>query len=348
MKKSIKKTMIVLIVILAALVALSSGLLFLNRPADRNDTTYVTVTIEDGSSTHGIAETLKEAKVIRSVNSYKIISKLWRYDGKYKAGQYALSPSMRASDIGKIIVSGAGSTNTITIPEGYTVDQIAKKLAEDGIVDEEKFKEALTKVDYSKFDFLKDAQSGEKHLEGYLFPDTYQVSVGADEEQIIITMLNQFDRVFTDKYKKRAKELGLSENEIIIVASIIEREAKTDEDRAKVASVIYNRIKAGMPLQMCSTVQYILGKQKEVLSIADTKIESPYNTYLHAGLPAGPICSPGKAAIKAALYPAETDYLYFVVSEKLDGSHNFSATYAQFEKDTAAYEKALKERDSKN
>ena len=119
------------------------------------------------------------------------------------------------------------------------------------------------------------------------------------------------------------------------------------EDRPKIASVIYNRLDDGMNLQMCSTVQYILGKAKPVLSVADTKIDSPYNTYIHSGLPKGPICSPGEASNKAALYPAKTDYMYFVVSEKLDGSHNFSKSYSKFEKDTRAYEKALAKKNKK-
>ena len=128
------------------------------------------------------------------------------------------------------------------------------------------------------------------------------------------------------------------------MSSIIEREAKIDSDRPLVSSVIYNRLKINMKLQMCSTVQYILGEPKETLTYKDIAIDDPYNTYLYAGLPPGPICSPGKASIEAALYPADTDYIYFVVSEKLDGSHNFSSNSADFEKDKAAYQAALKRR----
>ena len=159
-------------------------------------------------------------------------------------------------------------------------------------------------------------------------------------------MLNQFMEDAYDAYNYYYNEEPdgpagkYSLNEIIVIASIIERECKVDSERPLVASVIYNRLDKGMALQMCSTVQYVLGKQKEVLTIADTKIESPYNTYINAGLPPGPIASPGMAAIKAALAPADTDYLYFVVSEKLDGTSNFSATYDKFLKDKAAYDKA--------
>ncbi len=342
MKKAIKKALIVLAVIFGLIIGSSAVLLNLNKPLDRNNTALVDVTVEEGDSTDDIAQALLDAGVIKSTTKYKICSKIWKYDSNYKAGVYSFSPSMRCSDIAKIIVSGKETSNSFTVPEGSTIEQIADLLAKDGLADKKKFlKAAQDSSAYSSFEFLKDAQSGKNHLEGYLFPNTYQVAPGADEQQIITTMLNQFDTVFTDEYKARAKKLGYSENDIIIVASIIEKEAQVDSDRAKIASVIYNRLNDGMKLQMCSTVQYILGEAKPVLSVADTKIKSPYNTYLHAGLPKGPICSPGQASIKAALYPAKTDYMYFVVSDKLDGSHKFSKTYAKFEKDSAAYEKAL-------
>ena len=344
MKKSAKKALTILIVILLILIALSATLLIINRPKDRNDNTFVIVKIEAGSSTDDIARALHKKGVISSVSKYKLVSKLWRYDGKYKAGSFSVSPSMRSSDIAQTISKGVSSTKKFTIPEGYTLEQIAKKLDKEGIVNKDKFLDVARHGDFSKFSFLKGAQSGDNHLEGYLFPDTYAVDLDADETQIITTMLNQYDKVFTKKYRERAKELNLTENQIIIIASLIERESQYDGDRAKIASVIYNRIKAGMPLQIDATIQYALGKTKENLSIDDTKIDSPFNTYTNKGLPPGPICSPGKKSIKAALYPEDTDFLYYVVSEKLDGTHNFSKDYNQFLKDKDAYSKALAEK----
>lgn len=344
MKKSAKKALTILIVILLILIALSATLLIINRPKDRNDNTFVIVKIEAGSSTDDIARALHKKGVISSVSKYKLVSKLWRYDGKYKAGSFSVSPSMRSSDIAQTISKGVSSTKNFTIPEGYTLEQTAKKLDNEGIVNKDKFLDVARHGDFSKFSFLKGAQSGDNHLEGYLFPDTYAVDLDADETQIITTMLNQYDKVFTKKYRERAKELNLTENQIIIIASLIERESQYDGDRAKIASVIYNRIKAGMPLQIDATIQYALGKTKENLSIDDTKIDSPFNTYTNKGLPPGPICSPGKESIKAALYPEDTDFLYYVVSEKLDGTHNFSKDYNQFLKDKDAYSKALAEK----
>ena len=346
MKNAIKKALLILVIIFAVIIGSSALLSALNSPMDRTDHSYTMVTVKEGATTDDIAEALKDAGVIKSTTRYKICSKIWRYDGNYKAGVYSVSPSMSCSDIAKIVVSGKANVHTITIPEGYTIKQTAEALDKAGMCDKDAFLKAARNSSFKEFDFLDDAQSGKNHLEGYLFPSTYQIAVGASPEQIITTMLDQFDQEFTAKDKARAKKLGYSENDIIIIASIIEREAQTDDDRAKIASVIYNRLDKGMKLQMCSTVQYVLGKNKPILSIADTQKKSPYNTYLHKGLPKGPICSPGKKSIQAALYPDHTDYLYFVVSEKLDGSHNFSKTEAQFEKDSAAYAKALEKKNS--
>jgi len=338
--KNVIKVIILLIIVLGlgAYLAIMS----FNNPLNSEDTTYKTITIEQGLSTTGIAETLKEEGIINSVKNFKILSKLNGYDGEYQAGTYSLSPSMTPTEIGSVIVTGRVETYAFTIPEGLTIYQVADKLSEEGLINRDTFVTLLEEGDF-QFDFLETAQDNENRLEGFLFPDTYKIAYGASEEQIITTMLNQFDLIFTDEYKARADELGMTINEVITVASIVERECKHEEDRPRVASVIYNRLKKGMPLQMCSTVQYILGEQKTRLSTADTQIESPYNTYVNNGLPPGPIGSPGFSAIVAALYPANTDYLYFVVSEKLDGTHNFSSEYNDFLMHKARYNEALEE-----
>jgi UPF0755 protein len=237
-------------------------------------------------------------------------------------------------EIMKALVAGKAETVRFTIPEGYDIKRTSAKLTEDGLINAETF---AKEIETGKFDyeFLKDAPAGPNRLEGFLFPETYEIFANANEHDIIDKMLYQFNKVFTDEYYARAEELGMSVRDVITLASIIEREARVPEDRPVIASVFYNRLKIKMPLQSCATVQYILGEQKPVLSIKDTKIESPYNTYLHPGLPPGPIASPGADSIKAALYPADTDYLYFLA--KGDGSHAFSSTYEQFLKDKAKY-----------
>lgn len=345
MKKLMKNKLLfglVCILVIAAL-AFAGGLIYINsldKAYDSSKKDTVNITIESGSTTGDIGSLLEEKGIIESASAFKYFSKFKRYDSKYQAGNYALSPAMKLSEIADIIMSGKTNNMTLTIPEGYTIYQIADKLASEGLVDKEKFESLLAGGEFD-YDFLRGAQKGKNHLEGYLFPDTYAIEYNADERTIIETMLNQFDSIFTDEFKKQAKKMGRSINDIIVVASIIERECRVDEERGKVASVIYNRLKDTMPLQMCSTVQYVLGKQKETLTDADTRISSPYNTYINPGLPPGPICCPGLASIKAALYPEDTDYLYFVVSDKLDGTQKFSSDYNQFLKDKDAYYKAL-------
>ena len=342
-----KLLLVIVCAITVLLIAGIAALIYINgldKAYDSSKSDTINVTVEMGSTTEDIGTLLQEEGIIESSSDFKFFSKVKGYDGKYQAGTYALAPSMTLSEIAEIIISGKTNNITFTIPEGYTIYQMADKLSEEGIVDREKFVSLLTDGNFS-YDFLSDAQSGKNHLEGYLFPETYTVEFGADEETIINTMLNQFDTVFTEEFKARAEELGYSLNEIMVIASIIERETQVDEERGKVSSVIYNRLKEGMPLQMCSTVQYILGEQKEILSNADTQIESPYNTYINQGLPPGPICCPGLASIEAALYPDETDYLYFVVSDKLDGTQKFSSDYNQFLKDKEDYYNALEQQE---
>ncbi len=333
----------ILIAVICVAVIIVAGAVFyitgLGKALDSNDTQTVSVIISSGSSTGQIGQILEEEGIISSADKFKIWSRIKGYDSRYKAGTYTLSPSMDFQEIADIIVSGKVTTVNFTIPEGYTIYQTASAIAAKGLGDYDTLVSLIEAGDF-EYDFLKDAQNNKNKLEGYLFPNTYTVDEGMNEEQIIKVMLDQFEKQPYKVYAESGSSYSL--NDIITVASIIERECKVDEERPLVASVIYNRLAKGMPLQMCSTVQYVLGKQKEVLTYADTRIESPYNTYTNTGLTPGPICSPGLAAIKAALNPADTDYLYFVLSEKLDGTSNFSSDYAQFEKDKAAYDKAYR------
>ena len=339
-----------IIIALLCVVVLAGAAVFmylgsLGKALDSQNTDTVNIKIESGSGTGTIAKVLLDNYIIDNVNEFKLWSRIKGYDSQYKAGTYTLSPSMDYQTIADIIVGGKVTTKNFTIPEGYTIYQTAESLSKQGMGDYEKFIELIEAADFD-YEFLEGAQNNKNKLEGYLMPNTYTLDEGMSEEQILKVMLNQFREDAQDAYNYYYNEESNSPaqnftiNEIVTVASIIERECKVAEERPLVASVIYNRLEKGMPLQMCSTVQYVLGKQKEVLTIADTKIESPYNTYINPGLPPGPIASPGKAAIEAALNPADTDYLYFVVSEKLDGTSNFSATYDKFLKDKAAYDKA--------
>jgi len=199
-------------------------------------------------------------------------------------------------------------------PAGYTYVQIAELLDKKEVAEKEAF--------------LKLVKDSEKNSEGYLFPDTYEVPKKYGAEKMAKVMLSNFNQLaIENKFTDRAEELGFSLDEIIILASIIEKEAKFSDEKNRVSTVFHNRLKIGMKLQSCATIQYILGEPKEILDENDLKIDSPYNTYLYKGLPPGPICNPGLDSIIAALEPNEEDYLYFVLGE--NGRHIFSKTYQE-------------------
>lgn len=316
----------------------------IGSPYKPDEESYVQVEIPEGTPAAGISSILADNGIVKSSRDFTLYSKLHKLSGSYQAGVYALSPSLSMKEIAEIISTGKVNTIKITIPEGYTEYDIAKQVAKEDGLSRKKFVKLLESGKYLKdYDFLKHAQQNEHMLEGYLVPDTYSVTAGTSEDEIIRTLLDAHHDVFDSAARKKARKLKRTENEIIIIASIIEKECADVSDQPIVASVIYNRLKIDMPLQMDSTIQYVLGLdgvRKEDLLYDDTEVESPYNTYTNAGLPAGPICCPGKTAIEAALNPAKTDYLYFVLSDKLDGKMAFSEKYSDFLDDKDAYYEA--------
>ena len=300
-----------------------------DKALDPTDTASVTVTIPSGTTTNGIGTILVESGIIESADSFKLQSKLKGMDGKYKAGEYTLSPSMTMTQIMELLVAGTVNTVRFTIPEGLTVAETADKLAAEGLINTDLFQKEVESGQFN-YRFLKDAPDGKNRLEGYLYPNTYDVFTTASEHDIIDRMLRQLDSVFTEEMYARVDELGMDINEIMTIASLIERETRVDSERPVVASVIYNRLDIGMKLQIDATVQYALGEQKQFLTYDDLEVDSPYNTYQIDGLPPGPICSPGEASIKAALYPEDTDYIYYVLSKEKDGTHKFATNSQQF------------------
>lgn len=294
---------------------------------DPSSTTEILVTIPSGSSTSTIAETLKEHDLITSINLFKINSKRLEADGKMKAGDYQLSKSMTINAIIQKLVDGDVyiETQTFTIPEGFEVKQIVERLDAEGLVDPEKFISVLENEPFD-YAFLEGIDRSNR-LEGFLFPDTYTVRKGASEKEIVELMLNRFDQIFKAEYYDRLVEMDMDMNQLITMASIVEREAMLDDERAIIAGVFYNRIDIDMKLESCATVQYILGERKTNLTYDDIAIESPYNTYINAGLPPAPISTVGEKSLLAALYPEESEYLFFVTTENNDGSHYFNETY---------------------
>jgi len=284
-------------------------------PLDENSTTQKVVNIPSGTNAKEILDVLEKNEIIRKNNyTIRILTKLLKLEGQLKYGEYNLSPSMNMLQILDKLVKGEVITYKITIPEGYTYVQIAELLEKKEIAEKEAF--------------LKLVKDSEKNSEGYLFPDSYEVPKKYGAEKMAKVMLSNFNQLaIENKFTDRAEELGFSLDEIIILASIIEKEAKFSDEKNRVSTVFHNRLKIGMKLQSCATIQYILGEPKEILDENDLKINSPYNTYLYKGLPPGPICNPGLDSITAALEPNGEDYLYFVLGE--NGRHIFSKTYQE-------------------
>lgn len=316
---------IIAALVLVALVAFAA--VFFIDFSGQKDGQSVTVTIREGTSAMDIAKTLKEHKVVGHPMLFFTYAKLSGKSASFKAGEHSLREAMPYSQAAAALVKSPGDKAvTVTIPEGYELSMIADKLAEAGLLERDEFLNEAQNGSFTN-SFIADLPKRENRLEGYLFPDTYQFTANMSAHDILQVMLNRFDEIYTDKYRARASELGMTTDEVVTLASVIEREAASPDEARLVSSVFHNRLKSpDYPyLQSCATVQYVLKERKPVLSVADTKINSPYNTYQNKGLPVGPIASPGKSSLEAALYPADTDYLFFVVGK--DGKTVFSKTY---------------------
>ncbi len=297
---------------------------------------YVFVEIPSGANTEDIAGILEHENLIHNQLIFRIFVRRYNLGQGFIAGKYSLSPAMSLSEIVYIIHSGDVYTETawFTIPEGYTVEQIATRLDNEGLADNERILDLarnpsedileiipfLMEVDDTDIDYL---------LEGYLFPDTYEIYSGSGEEDIVKMMLRRLDRIINESSQIRAAELGFSLHEILTIASLVEREAVVDHERSRIAGVIYNRLAIGQMLQIDATIQYILGETKEFLTYGDLEIPSPYNTYQNTGLPPGPIAAPGELSIEAALYPEDTDYFFYNFKYDGTGEHYFSHTYEE-------------------
>ena len=283
------------------------------------------ITVKPGMDADAIAGQLLAHGVIDSKFSFWWQVKTGGLQDKFKAGTYLLHPGMKTEDaIGKLI-SGETTSIKFTIPEGFGIKEIAERLSDEGLVDKEKFLK-LAK-DYAPYDYVEKHENVRYAAEGFLFPDTYEIQSDVSEKEIMAMMARDFDQRLTKKLRARAEEMNLSIYDLVTLASLVEKEARYEEDRPIIAQVFFKRLRIGMPLQSDTTLQYLLDAPKEDVSIADTKMESPYNTYQNHGLPPGPIASPGMAAIEAVLYPADTDYLYFVADRQ--GHNHYSNTYAE-------------------
>ncbi|WP_127579613.1 endolytic transglycosylase MltG [Paenibacillus koleovorans] len=300
----------------------------------------VELTIEPGTGSAGIADQLETKGLIRDAFIFKVYLKYKGEGSRFQAGTYAIATGTTLDDI--IAMLNAGDTVKaemvrFTIPEGFTVLQIADKLASQGAVNRDVFLQtaedkAMFVATHPWIAQIPDSASMKHRMEGYLFPETYEMKKGSTEKDIVERMLQELDRKLAGlpvDWKDKLQASGLTFHQMMTIASLVEREVAVDAERTLVAGVIHNRMKQSMKLQIDATVQYALDAPKDRLFEKDLLIEHPYNTYYVQGLPPGPIASPSLKSIQAALYPAETKYLYYVTKKDGTQAHYFAETYQQ-------------------
>lgn len=292
------------------------------------------VQIPSGSSVKQIGRILHENGLIRNPDLFAYYVKYKGTGSRLQAGDYqfqtgqTIDQMLQAMEEGKTVVNAM----RFTIPEGWNVEQIADHLAEKGLVDKAKFLQEVNQGSFPEFPFVAaiPQKEGRKHrLEGYLFPETYEIKKEADEHEIISRMLAQFQKEWKPEWTQKLTKRKMTIDEAVTLASIIEREVVVDKERPIVAGVYYNRMREGWLLQADATVQFVLGKQRDRITYDDLKVESPYNTYLHPGLPPGPIANPGRASLAAAVSPESHDYFFYVTKKDGTSEHYFSKTLAE-------------------
>ena len=279
-----------------------------------------------------VAKQLKDAGIIKYKGLFELYCSVSHAKTKIDPGAYELSTNYDYRALVKKMQVGSGAmvTTKVTIPEGYTMEQIFHKLEDENVCSYDDLMDAAANYSYN-YSFIDQSMQGDaKRLEGFLFPDTYEFYQGMQASSAINKFLENFHDRLTAEMLEKADERGMTMQEVVTVASMIEKEAANDDERAMIAAVIYNRIEAGMPLQIDSTIMYVLPEHKDVLTVEDTKIDSPYNTYQNKGLPPTPIANPGLASIKATLSPASTQALYYALDAE-SGTHKFFTNYGEFQ-----------------
>lgn len=329
MSKRIKKTIGTAIAFLVIIV----GIFFMSFKSTIDKPLKIdsveTIDIEEGESFYAILDLLEQQGKIRNKLFIKMYTKISKINLEVIPGKYILSKDMTIKEIAKLLNTGSEyDLVNFTVPEGFTIEDIAAKLEQNKICNSEDFIVAVKK--YKLPEFIKDNPNKRYNLEGFLFPDTYKLELDTDPNYIVEVMVNRFKEVWDEV----AEEAGVSIKEqdiekYITVASMIEKESKSNEERPTIASVIYNRLEIGMPLQIDATILYAHGYHIEQVLISHLEIDSVYNTYLNTGLPIGPIASPGKPSIIAALEPDKTNYLFYLL--ETEDTHYFTDNYEDFE-----------------
>jgi len=333
-----KKFVLTCVIILLVIVIGGAGYGWLQMQPTSASEQAKEVQIKQGMGTSKIADVLEQEGLIKNSLIFKVYLKVNKEGSKFKAGKYALTPGLTYQEIIAKLNAGDVIPDEVirfTIPEGYTINQIADKLSADHQVDRAEFLSLVDDAAAFKLPASTEIPTDTKlihQLEGYLFPETYELKKGSTAKDMIQRMLNELDKklaTLPSDWEQKMKAQNLNFHQLMTVASLIEREVVVDSERGLVAGVIYNRLKQNKPLQIDATIQYLFDKPKDRLYNKDLKIESPYNTYLHDGLPPGPIASPSLASIEAALNPEPSKYLYYVTKKDGSQSHLFAVTYKE-------------------
>lgn len=337
-----KVWMILLLVIVVAAGGAGAYAWNLMRPLEAS-TEPIVFEIKSGTGTSKIAEQLQQEGLIRSGLAFKGYLKWKKQGSNFMAGTYSMNPGVSYEEIVNKLNSGEVVPEEMvkfTIPEGYTVLQMADKLSEEGIVDRDEFIKLANDPSAFDVDIIKDIPVDEELryvLEGYLFPETYELKKDSSTHDVMQRMLEEFQTKVNSipDLETELQEKKLSLHELLTIASLVEREVVVDAERPLVAGVIYNRIHQDMKLEIDATVQYLLDKPKARLLFKDLKVESPYNMYLNKGLPPGPIASPSLPSIQAALQPEASDYLFYVTKKDGSSGHLFAKTYKEHQQNIA-------------
>lgn len=309
--KRFHKPLRIIAVIIAVVFAVLIIFKIIQKPFDRTRNEYTSVTIEEGDDLKAAADRLEEAGIVESSSRFSLVSRM-ALQTEIKPGTYYLSPSMDSVSIAKAICKGNVTLNGFIIPDGFTEDQTFTSLSRDGFGDKDAFMKAASDPFLQDIDFIGKDVDGAAQIEGFLLPGTYRLDTEADETMIIMTMLDSFSNFFNDDYRARADELGLSIREVVVIASMIEKETSVDSEKARISSVLHNQLNLEM-----------------------------------IDLPEVPLCSPGEASITAALYPEDSEDIYYVLSSKLDGTHVFTSDEAEYNTLLEEYNQAAQARQEK-
>ena len=341
-----KKIIVEIIITLLVLISMVTFVFIQIGPYNKNNKEDIVIDIPTGSTLNQVSEILKENNLIKNKILFKLYVRVGHNASKLKSGKYLFNQTYSNKQIIKDLENGKVYNEgiKITIPEGSTSTEIIDLLVKNNFGNEKVYKGLINnpKEFIKDFNFLNEEDI--TSLEGFLYPSTYYFTQDKSEKEIINHMLEVFNSKYNEKLQKRQKELNKSLYEIVKIASVVEKEAIYDKDRPIIASVFYNRINIGMPLQSDATIQYIFKERKKSITYDDLKIDSPYNTYKYKGLPPTPISNPSIKSIKAVLYPDKTDYLYFVAT--IDGGNTYSETYEEHVKNVEKYRKDREERNN--